>query len=74
MFIKVHVTAGAKEEKIDRLANDLFEITVKEKAERNLANDRVIAILRGYFGDAGEIRLVSGHHSPHKIVSVDIGE
>ena len=68
MFIKVRVSAGAKEERIERAEPDLFYIAVREPAERNLANRRVQELLGAHFGvPAGAVRLVSGHHSPGKI-------
>ncbi len=74
MYLKVRVKAGAKEEKVVRMADDHFEISVREKAERNMANERVGEILKTYFKakneDPPRVLLVSGHHSPSKIWSV----
>ena len=98
MYIKVKVTAGAKKEMIIKKSEDHFDISVKEPAERNLANKRVIELVRDYFkvynpvrgkklsvsarstpfesgpltGYNKEVRIVSGHHSPSKIISLDI--
>lgn len=72
MYIKVKVTAGAKKEKIIEKTSDHFNISVKEPAERNLANKRVIELLRDYYKVYnGDVRIVSGHHSPSKIISLD---
>ncbi len=88
----------AKKEKIIKKSEDHFDISVKEPAEKNLANKRVIELVRDYFkvynpvrgkklsvsatstsfesgpltGYNGEVRIVSGHHSPSKIISLDI--
>lgn len=71
MYIKAKVTAGAKRENILKMSDDHFEISVKEPAERNMANKRVIQLLAGHFGvSVGAVRLVSGHHSPSKIFDV----
>jgi uncharacterized protein YggU (UPF0235/DUF167 family) len=73
MYIKVRVTSCAKKENFEQISKDHFKILVKEKAERNMANDRVRYLLAGYFSvSLGKIRLISGHHSPGKIFSVDI--
>ena len=73
MFIKVKVTTNAKKEKIIKKSEDHFDISVKEPAERNLANKRVIKLVRDYFKVYNrEVRIVSGHHSPSKIISLDI--
>lgn len=45
MYIKVKVTAGAKKESYAKLGEDSFRIRVKEPAVRNLANERVLAII-----------------------------
>ncbi len=71
-YIKVVVTAGAKKESILRKSEDHFDIKVKEKAENNLANKKVIEILALYFKvPKGKIRIVNGHHHPHKLLIID---
>jgi len=72
MYIKVKVTAGAKKEMIIKKSEDHFDISVKEPAERNLANKRVLELVREYFRVYnGNVRIVSGHHSPSKIISIN---
>lgn len=73
MYIKVKVTAGVKKENTERIKEDQFKISVKEKAERNMANQRVIEILAKEFGvSVDKIRIISGHHHPSKIFSIMI--
>ena len=73
MYIKVHVGTNCKKEKIEKKADDFFIIHVKEKPERGLANKRVVEMLRTHFGSkAKAIRIVSGHDSLSKLVSIDI--
>jgi hypothetical protein len=72
MYIKVKVKAGAKKESIIKKNETNFDISVKEPAERGLANKRVILLLREYLKVYNsDIRIVSGHHSPSKIISLD---
>jgi len=72
MYIKVKVEAGAKKEKITQVSDDHFEVSVREPAERNLANRRILALVAEFFKvPAGKVKLVSGHHSPGKILDVD---
>ncbi|PIR37918.1 MAG: hypothetical protein COV34_02410 [Candidatus Zambryskibacteria bacterium CG10_big_fil_rev_8_21_14_0_10_42_12] len=72
MYIRVKVTPGAKKEEITQISELVYEIKVKEKAERNQANQRVIDIIAHIFGkSAGSIKLVSGHHSRTKMFSVN---
>ena len=69
MYIKINVTAGAREEKITVISKDHLDITVREKAERNMANRRVGDLVKKHF-KASRVRLISGHHSPGKIFDV----
>lgn len=73
MYVKVRVTAGAKKEEVTKESPDHFKMSVREPAERNLANRRIIELLAGQFKVApGKVRIISGHHSGSKILSVDI--
>lgn len=72
MYIQVQVTAGAKQETFTQKDETHFVATVKEKAERNMANKRVIELMRQQFPQATRIQIVSGHHSPSKLFSVNI--
>jgi hypothetical protein len=72
VYIKVKVKTNAKKEKIVKKSEDHFDISVKEPAERNLANKKVLELVRNYFKVYnGKVRIVSGHHSPSKIISLD---
>ena len=71
-YVKAIVTAGAKKESIVAKKQDHFEISVREKAERNMANKKVIELLAQYFKvPIGKVRIVNGHHHPHKLLVVD---
>ena len=72
MYIKVVAKTQAKKESIVKKSKDYFIISVKEKAERNLANSRILEILAQYFKvPKGRVRIVNGHHHPHKLLVVD---
>ena len=70
MYIKVKVITKAKKEKLEQKSKDHFVISVKEPAEANLANKRVVAIIKDFLGFKN-VKIVSGHHSPSKILSVE---
>ncbi len=70
MYIKVKVKAGAKREVVERVSDDHFNIAVREKAEHNYANTRILEIFREMYPDV-RVKIVSGHHSPSKIMSID---
>tara|TARA_B100000745_G_C20082463_1_gene369835 strand:+ start:404 stop:622 length:219 start_codon:yes stop_codon:yes gene_type:complete len=72
MYIKVRVYPGVRKEVIKKLGENRYEMHVKEKAERNMVNEKLRAILADeYSVDKKTVRLVSGHHSPSKIFSVN---
>ncbi|MFA5652214.1 MAG: DUF167 domain-containing protein [Candidatus Paceibacterota bacterium] len=72
MYIKIKVTTDTKREEIVKKTKDHFEISVKEPAERNMANKRVLELVREYLKVYnGKVRIVSGHHSSSKIISID---
>ena len=72
VYIKVKVKTDSKKDKITKVSEGHFNIEVKESAERNQANKKVIDLLRDYLKVYnGRVRIVSGHHSPSKIISLD---
>ncbi len=71
MYIKVRVKTSMKNDAIRQKSKDHFEVDVREKAERNMANKKVLELIREYFKlEKGVVRIVSGHHSPSKILSL----
>ncbi len=70
MLIKLRVKTDARKESVAQTSADHFEVSVKEPAERNAANDRILEIFRARF-PMKAIRLIKGHHSPSKILSVE---
>jgi uncharacterized protein YggU (UPF0235/DUF167 family) len=78
MYIHVKVTVGARGELIKprRIAgqesSDHFEISVCEKAERNMANKKVLGLVAQYFKvPIKKVRIVNGHHHPSKLLVVE---
>ena len=78
MYIHVKVTAGARREFINprRMAGqellDHFEISVCEKAERNMANKKVLELVAQYFKvPIKKVRIVNGHHHSSKLLIVE---
>jgi uncharacterized protein YggU (UPF0235/DUF167 family) len=71
-YIRAKVQAGAGREVLKQISEDHFEISVKEKAERNLANHRVVELLAEFFGlPKGKVRIVNGHRSPSKLLVLE---
>ena len=71
MYIHLKVVAGTKKKIFKKLKKNHFEIWVKEKAERNMANRRVIELISSNFDiPISNVRIISGHRSPSKILSI----
>ena len=69
----MRVSANSKKESLVKKSADHFELSVKEKAERNMANKRVVEVMARFFNvPVGKTRIISGHHSQSKIISIDI--
>lgn len=72
MYVSVKAVPNAKKEKIEKISNTEFVISVKEKAERNLANRKIVEVLSNHFNIAlNKIKLVGGHRSYKKVFSID---
>lgn len=66
------VTAGAKRESLEKKSEDHFEVSIREKAERNEANTRVLELVAEHFKvPKNKVRIVNGHHHPSKLLVVD---
>lgn len=73
MFIKVKVKVKSKKEQIIEKNKETYLISVKEPAERNLANNRIREIFAVIFKvSIKNVRIISGHQSPSKILSINL--
>jgi uncharacterized protein YggU (UPF0235/DUF167 family) len=69
-FAKTKVRSTEPEARY-REKEEVLLISVKEPAERNLANTRVREIIAARLGVLlGKVRIFTGHHSRSKIVSI----
>lgn len=72
-FIRVSVTAGARREQLFEKSGRLV-VSVKEKAERGAANERVRALVARRFGvPTKKVRIISGMRSPNKMIALHAG-
>ena len=72
MYIKVRAHPASKRESVEQKGETQFEIWVKEKAERNMANRRICQIVAEKLGVLPrDVRIISGHQSPSKMLSVE---
>ncbi len=69
--ISVRVTAGAKKEKVEELANGRLAIAVKEKPEQGKANERVLELVAAHLKvPRKKVSITRGSKSPSKIITV----
>lgn len=73
MYIRVKVKANSKKEFIEKKSENSFDISVREKAEKNMANKRVIEIIALQFGvSVNRVRIINGHHTPVKLLAISV--
>lgn len=71
MLIHVKIKPDSKEDKIIQKNDTSFIVHVKEPAEDNKANKRLIEMLAIKFNVIrSSIKIVTGHHSPSKILDI----
>ncbi|MES3031123.1 MAG: DUF167 domain-containing protein [Patescibacteria group bacterium] len=70
MYVKVKISPGSKRESLEKIREDHYTVCVREKAENNKVNKRLLELMHREFPDS-LIKIISGHHSPSKIVSID---
>ena len=67
----MRVYAGMKHERFVETEPHHFEAIVREPASQNAANRRVCALVAdAYNVPTQRVRIVSGHHSPQKILTI----
>ena len=73
MYLRVHAQPGAKRERVIEEKEGVLAISVREKAEGNQANTRIreLVALR-LLVPVSAVRILSGHHSPVKLLTIDI--
>lgn len=75
MYIHVNVTAGAREDSLEIVGENRYKIKTKAKAERNMANKAVVAMVAKHLVvPAKAVRIINGGNSPSKLISVLISE
>lgn len=71
MYIHIKALTNQKEERISERKAGYFDVSVREKPEQNQANRKIIQIVARYFKmEPEQVRMISGHHKPSKILSI----
>lgn len=73
MYIHVKVSAGMHKESFVSKSTDHFVVTLREKAERNAANKRVVELVAAHFNTTpSNVHIVNGHQNPSKLIEITI--
>jgi len=71
MLIHVKIKPDSKEDKIVQKNETSFIVHVKEPAEDNRANKRMIELLADKFGIVkSKVKIITGHHAPSRILDI----
>ncbi len=70
MYIHVKAKTEAGKEEVIKVSADHYEIAVREPAKRNEANKRIVEIVRKLFSGRN-VKIVNGHHSRSKLLTVE---
>ena len=61
-----------KKESLKQKGVDHFEISVKEKAENNMANKKLLELIAQHFKvPLRKVHIINGHHHPSKLLTVN---
>jgi len=71
MILNVKVKPNSKEEKIEKISEKEFIISVKESAEDNKANIKVINLLSKEFGVSFRKIMIKNPRSRDKIIEIE---
>lgn len=73
MYITVRVRAGARREELRAESASRLLVSVKEESRENHANRRVMELVAAHFKvSLRKVRIVRGHRSPAKLLSVEM--
>jgi len=71
MLIHVKVETESREEKIISKNSTSYVVKVRVEAKNNQANNSMLSLLADYLKiDRTRLRIVTGHHSPSKILEI----
>ena len=72
MNVRVKVKTNAKKDSLTVGEKNTLSISVRVKPQENRANERVIQLVARHFGvPAKQVRIVSGHQRPSKMLRID---
>ncbi|OGG79539.1 hypothetical protein A3A39_00830 [Candidatus Kaiserbacteria bacterium RIFCSPLOWO2_01_FULL_54_13] len=70
MYVKVRVKANARREEFEKVSETSFKISVREKAQEDAANRRVVELVAAHFKvPIKSVRIIRGHRTSSKVLS-----
>lgn len=71
MLLHIKVKAGSKKDSVLKKSETSYVVSVKEEARENMANKKMLALMAETLSvPVSIIRLITGHHTPSKIIEV----
>lgn len=71
MKIFVKAKPGAKTEKMEKIDDSHFVVSVKEPPVQGMANKAIIKVLSEYFSASqSDVKIISGNFSKNKIIEI----
>ncbi|MEK6910490.1 MAG: DUF167 domain-containing protein [Nanoarchaeota archaeon] len=71
MIIKVKVKPGAKEDKIEKISNEEYNISLKERAENGKANIALVKMLSKHFDVSFQNVVIKNKSSRYKLIAIN---
>jgi len=70
--IKLTVFPKSNKNIITKIKDGVYEVKLKAKPQQNQANELLIKALAEYFAiPVSAVKIISGHHSPHKRIEIN---
>jgi uncharacterized protein YggU (UPF0235/DUF167 family) len=70
-IIRVKAFPDAKRECIEEVGPNQLRIFVREPAERNLANKRVLTLVANFYEiPQNRLKIITGHHGQNKMIEI----
>jgi len=71
MFIKIRVFPCSKKEEIIKRSSDSFDVKIREKPEKGLANKAVMRVVSSFFSvPQASIKIIKGGKKRSKILEI----
>jgi uncharacterized protein YggU (UPF0235/DUF167 family) len=70
MYIHIRVLTNQKKELVEKISENKYRVHLRQKAERNMANDRILEIFSQLYKNQ-KIRIINGAKEPTKLLSIE---